>query len=443
MRSKVPSSRQVPRLWPAGASPLLVVAGVLAAMLALVAGVSVVSPSIWTAVPFVNGVLGPSASTVTPTVQAVTSSDQVVTPQVDTATSSAETVAPSSLSVSAVTYPAAAGSSSQVIAPGSFSPSPVAYSLTASSSSQVIAPGSFSPSPAAYPLLASSSAQVISPSSFGPSAVTYPRPATSSAQTIAPSSFAQTPEQSTGPDSAAAAVSPTAQTVTETDTSRTPWVNGVLGSTEYVQTYSEQPVTPSSTSPTPWVNGVLGPTTDSADPTTQDLDTDSDGFPDAADNCPNTPNPGQENNVHPGTPAGDHCEDPDTDGLFDIDDPCPANPDCDGDSLGIGDPFGLFLRDGVEVFIGTLVTVACAATPAINDEDPDALGPDWDDSQDVDGSDLFLFAERFGTELGVPPPVGKQPYWTRFDIYPTDASLHKIDGSDLFVLASYFGNSCP
>ncbi len=152
---------------------------------------------------------------------------------------------------------------------------------------------------------------------------------------------------------------------------------------------------------------------------------------------------GQANAVHPGTFAGDHCEDPDADGLFDLDDPCPDNPDCDGDSQGLGDAFGLFLRDGVEVFMGTLVTVACAATPAADDEDPDALGPDWDDSQGVDGSDLFLFAERFGTELGVPPPVGKQPYWTRFDIYPTAASLNKIDGSDLFVLASYFGDSCP
>ena len=135
--------------------------------------------------------------------------------------------------------------------------------------------------------------------------------------------------------------------------------------------------------------------------------------------------------------------DTDGDGLGDACDPCPDNPDCDGDSLGLGDSFGLFFRDGVEVFLGTLPTVACAATPATDDEDPDAAGPDWDDSQDVDGSDVSLFAERFGTELGVPPPVGKQPYIERFDIYPTDASLHKIDGSDVSVLAEYFGNSCP
>ena len=65
--------------------------------------------------------------------------------------------------------------------------------------------------------------------------------------------------------------------------------------------------------------------------------------------------------------------DSDDDGIGNAADPCPAIADCDGDSLGLGDPFGLFFRDGVEVFIGTLPLVACAATPAINDEDPDAF----------------------------------------------------------------------
>ncbi len=134
--------------------------------------------------------------------------------------------------------------------------------------------------------------------------------------------------------------------------------------------------------------------------------------------------------------------DTDGDGLGDACDPCPADPDCDGDSLGLGDPFGLFFSDGVEAFTGTNPISPCSATSAEDDEAFDALVTDFDDSQDVDGSDLFLFAERFGTELGMPPPIGKQPYWTRFDIYPTDASLHKIDGSDLFVLATYFGTSC-
>ena len=41
------------------------------------------------------------------------------------------------------------------------------------------------------------------------------------------------------------------------------------------------------------------------------------------DNCPDTANPGQQNNVHPGTTIGDHCEDPEPDGVFDISDNCP------------------------------------------------------------------------------------------------------------------------
>ena len=58
------------------------------------------------------------------------------------------------------------------------------------------------------------------------------------------------------------------------------------------------------------------------------LDDDGDTILEPFDNCPTTANPGQENSVHPGTPAGDHCEDPEPDGVFDITDNCPdtANP---------------------------------------------------------------------------------------------------------------------
>ena len=152
-------------------------------------------------------------------------------------------------------------------------------------------------------------------------------------------------------------------------------------------------------------------------------DSDGDGVSDGSDICPDDYNPDQ--------------LDTDTDGSGDA-----CDPDDDNDSLGLGDPFGLFFRDEVELFLGTLPLVACPATSIPDDEDPDATGPDWDDSQDVDGSDVFLFAQRFGTESGVPPPVGKLAYIPRFDIYPTGASLNKIDGSDVFVLATYFGKSC-
>ncbi len=154
------------------------------------------------------------------------------------------------------------------------------------------------------------------------------------------------------------------------------------------------------------------------------IDGDGDGIADVCDNCPSDPNPDQ--------------LDTDEDGLADA-----CDPDIDDDSQGLGDVFGLFLRNDVETFLGTMPAVACPATDATNDEHPDAWGPDFDDSRDVDGSDVFLFALRFGTQKDVPPSVGKQPYIERFDIYPTAASLSKIDAPDVFVIASYFGRSCP
>ena len=198
-------------------------------------------------------------------------------------------------------------------------------------------------------------------------------------------------------------------------------------------------------------------------------DEDGDTVPNGSDNCPLLPNTDQLDTDGDG--LGNLCDnDDDNDRLSDFDEffagTDPLNPDTDGDglldgeevstyftnplvadtdgdSLGLGDPFGLFFSDGVEVFTGTNPLAACSATSAEDDEVFDAVVTDFDDSQDVDGSDLFLFAERFGTQSGIPPPIGKQPYIVRFDVYPTAASLHKIDGSDLFVLASYFGNSCP
>ncbi len=64
-------------------------------------------------------------------------------------------------------------------------------------------------------------------------------------------------------------------------------------------------------------------------------DSDGDGVPDTTDNCPDTPNPGQENAVHPGTTDGDHCEDPDGDLTPDFSDVCPDDSDNDGDGDGV------------------------------------------------------------------------------------------------------------
>jgi hypothetical protein len=67
-------------------------------------------------------------------------------------------------------------------------------------------------------------------------------------------------------------------------------------------------------------------------------DDDEDGVPDDEDNCPQTANPGQEDNY--GTEAGDACEDTDDDGHSDEVDNCPvaANPEqIDTDGNGVGD----------------------------------------------------------------------------------------------------------
>ena len=67
-------------------------------------------------------------------------------------------------------------------------------------------------------------------------------------------------------------------------------------------------------------------------------DADGDGVPDAGDNCPNDPNPNQENNDDDGQ-GGDACDpDDDNDGTADADDDFPFDPDeqqdSDGDNRG-------------------------------------------------------------------------------------------------------------
>jgi hypothetical protein len=118
-------------------------------------------------------------------------------------------------------------------------------------------------------------------------------------------------------------------------------------------------------------------------------DSDEDGIADGVDNCPASPNPSQENDVHPRTPEGDECEDPDGDDVFDVDDNCPDMPnadqaDRDGDGVGdVCDPD----VDGDEV---PDADDNCPDTPnpgQENDIHPDTL--DGDHCADPDADDVF------------------------------------------------------
>ena len=96
------------------------------------------------------------------------------------------------------------------------------------------------------------------------------------------------------------------------------------------------------------------------------------------------------------------------------------------------------LRDCIELFIGTDPTVACPATTTANDENPDAWGPDFDDTKSVNGFDIFPFALHFGSTT-TSTPAGKLPYDARYDLNADSAT----NGQDLFILTLYFNQTCP
>ncbi len=154
-------------------------------------------------------------------------------------------------------------------------------------------------------------------------------------------------------------------------------------------------------------------------------DGDADGVGDDCDNCPATANPGQENNVHPLTATGDHCEDPDLDLVFDITDNCPdvANADqadTDGDGLGNAcDGTPAFLGDvdcdgpvdAVDVVDALFILQNVAGLRAASDACPPPSGSlfegaaDADCDEDVDAVDgLFVLQHVAGLRPELCPP---------------------------------------
>ena len=145
------------------------------------------------------------------------------------------------------------------------------------------------------------------------------------------------------------------------------------------------------------------------------------------DNCPTVPNPSQAD--WNGNGLGDACEDSDLDSLG-----------FTGTQSGGACPSPVampWLRDCIELRLGTTPGLACPATATANDEPVDAWGPDFNDSQTVNGFDVYLLAQRFGSTTSS-TPAGKLPYAARYDLNADEA----IDGLDVFVLDLYYGRTC-
>jgi hypothetical protein len=202
-----------------------------------------------------------------------------------------------------------------------------------------------------------------------------------------------------------------------------------------------------------------------------DPNTDGDSLPDYVDNCPTVANSGQQNVVHPATPAGDACDDPDGDEAADANDNCPdvTNPDqANSDADQYGDaceqpncttvtshwivPAGDSDCDGYadtttfsprapESTIGTAVNTKCAVTSATGDEPlPDAWPPDFNDNRVVNVGDITSFNFSFG-KLTSDPAVNFGGTLTPIARWDLNASGH-INVADVLQLNPFMFKTC-
>jgi hypothetical protein len=137
-----------------------------------------------------------------------------------------------------------------------------------------------------------------------------------------------------------------------------------------------------------------------------DPDIDSDTVKDCSDNCPNDPNPGQEN--PDGDEYGSACEPGHCQSVVNhwvVPPAAPPAPDADDDCDGYPSSAGVPGK-APESFIGTDANDKCANTAAANDEaGMDAWPVDFNDDQKATLVDITQYSSRFGA-IGPNPPYG-------------------------------------
>jgi hypothetical protein len=175
-------------------------------------------------------------------------------------------------------------------------------------------------------------------------------------------------------------------------------------------------------------------------------DSDDDGIEDAADNCPTTANPGQENND--GDPQGNACDnclddtnadqanndgdalgdvcdpDDDNDGFLDISDACPFIPTAWMTPIGDADCDGFTSTD--ETTITTDPGDSCGFTAGAPTQS-ETWPPDLVETNSINISDVLALKPLFGT-----------PGSARYDLVPSGS----INISDVLALKPFFGKSC-